>query len=79
MGWFRAVHAKSVGSREVRALLVARKRMKQQHDKKWRDAPLTRKHPSSTNVLRLFYQGDGRNAMANDEALKTYASSATLS
>jgi len=53
--------------------------MKQQHDKKWRDAPLTRKHPSSTNVLRLFYQGDGRNAMANDEALKTYASSATLS
>jgi transposase len=25
MGWFRPVHAKSVGSREVRALLVARK------------------------------------------------------
>jgi len=27
MGWFRAVHAKSVGSREVRALLVARKQL----------------------------------------------------
>src|SRR5215813_18879 len=27
MGWFRPVHAKSVGSREVRALLVARKRL----------------------------------------------------
>ena len=24
MGWFRAVHAKSVGSQEIRALLVAR-------------------------------------------------------
>jgi transposase len=27
MGWFRPVHAKSVGSREVRALLVARKQL----------------------------------------------------
>lgn len=27
MGWFRAVHAKSVGSRELRALLVARKQL----------------------------------------------------
>jgi transposase len=27
MGWFRPVHAKSVGSREVRALLVARKEL----------------------------------------------------
>ena len=27
MGWFRAVHAKSVGSREVRALLVPRKQL----------------------------------------------------
>ena len=27
MGWFRPVHAKSIGSREVRALLVARKQL----------------------------------------------------
>jgi transposase len=27
MGWFRAVHAKSIGSQEVRALLVARKQL----------------------------------------------------
>jgi len=27
MGWFRPVHAKSMGSQEVRALLVARKRL----------------------------------------------------
>jgi hypothetical protein len=27
MGWFRPVHGKSVGSREVRALLVARKQL----------------------------------------------------
>ena len=27
MGWFRAVHAKSMGSQEVRALLVARKQL----------------------------------------------------
>jgi transposase len=27
MGWFRPVHVKSVGSREVRALLVARKQL----------------------------------------------------
>jgi transposase len=29
MGWFRPVHAKSVGSQEVRALLVARKQLQQ--------------------------------------------------
>ena len=27
MGWFRAVHAKSIGSQEIRALLVARKQL----------------------------------------------------
>ena len=27
MGWFRPVHAKSMGSQEVRALLVARKQL----------------------------------------------------
>ena len=27
MGWFRSVHAKSIGSQEVRALLVARKQL----------------------------------------------------
>ena len=27
MGWFRPVHAKSIGSREIRALLVARKQL----------------------------------------------------
>jgi hypothetical protein len=27
MGWFRPVHAKTIGSREVRALLVARKQL----------------------------------------------------
>src|SRR4030081_2585666 len=27
MGWFRPVHAKSIGSQEVRALLVARKQL----------------------------------------------------
>jgi transposase len=27
MGWFQQVHAKSIGSREIRALLVARKQL----------------------------------------------------
>ena len=27
MGWFRQVHAKSIGSQEIRALLVARKQL----------------------------------------------------
>jgi hypothetical protein len=27
MGWFRPVHAKPIGSQEVRALLVARKQL----------------------------------------------------
>jgi len=27
MGWFRAVHAKSIGAQEIRALLVARKQL----------------------------------------------------
>jgi hypothetical protein len=27
MGWFQQVHAKSIGSQEIRALLVARKQL----------------------------------------------------
>jgi transposase len=27
MGWFRSVHAKSIGAQEIRALLVARKQL----------------------------------------------------
>jgi transposase len=45
MGWFRPVHAKSVGSQEVRALLVARKQI--QH--KLRDVEL-----SLRGILRGF-------------------------
>src|SRR5262249_54526057 len=45
MGWFRPVHAKSAGSEEVRALLVARKQL--QH--KFRDIEL-----SLRGILRGF-------------------------
>ena len=45
MGWFRPVHAKSAGSQEVRALLVARKQL--QH--KLRDVEL-----SLRGILRGF-------------------------
>src|SRR5262245_17008060 len=45
MGWFRPVHAKSAGSQEVRALLVARKQL--QH--KLRDIEL-----SLRGILRGF-------------------------
>jgi transposase len=45
MGWFRPVHAKSVGSQEVRALLVARKKLQQ----KLRDIAL-----SISGILRGF-------------------------
>ena len=45
MGWFRPVHAKSAGSQEMRALLVARKQL--QH--KFRDVEL-----SMRGILRGF-------------------------
>ena len=45
MGWFRPVHAKSVGSQEVRALLVARKQLQ----RKLKDVEL-----SIRGILRGF-------------------------
>ena len=39
-GWFRPVHAKSMGSQEVRALLVARKQLLAAFEHSWNPARL---------------------------------------